>query len=631
MFFLGVHSMKTNHQNTSPLFDYMSGSLPPWNFLLLILLAVFVAVIVFLGIGEGYILSSVAAFGSSHAGEFNLDPLLKEFLPKRMPLFFKLVADIYEIPFYHLLFGILFKGLIVIAYFFLAWKITGSTFASTIALLLIFGLLKFEIGAETILNLKLPFIPDSMEIRRWCYLSFRQASAPFIIIGSIFFLSRKFVFSSIFLALAVYCHPHNGIIFFVVLNIALLISFLSSKDRLADIVAFSKFAFPFLIIISPYMLTALSTFRDVEPIPFLKFWELTIKNEPGDASTLYSLKYMHPPYLLSFYLTLAAVFLHFLFKSDTPKIKFNNANSIRDGKDMLWTMMLAPWVLVSFGCLWELGMMNYLPDFLNDMIFPLHIRRASMVSTILYIPIFAMLIARIILVLSEKLGTEIIGEKFLISVRFYLDKINLKSLDHIFSLVLSIGILLVVILLKNEKIETFKKYWIFDPIGYELALSGKKFVSMNAIKMIPASSLIDVCDWIKNNTHAKAAFFHPVLFRPFRACTKRQGFIEEKLDGNIAIVDRRFANIYYSRFADIHRGLTYLDFPEKHVAALDLYPKMQERYLSLDGAYIEFLKEKYPGYRYFLTEKGHKLPYLLIFKNSHFLLYDLTQELTKTK
>ena len=205
-----------------------------------------------------------------------------------------------------------------------------------------------------------------MEIRRWCYLSFRQASAPFIIIGSIFFLSRKFFFSSIFLALAVYCHPHNGIIFFVVLNIALLISFLSSKDRLADIVAFIKFAFPFLIIISPYMLTALSTFRDVEPIPFLKFWELTIKNEPGDASTLYSLKNMHPPYLLSFYLTLAAVFLHFLFKSDTPKIKFNNTNSNRGGKDMLWTMMLAPWVLVSFGCLWELGMMNYLPDFLND-------------------------------------------------------------------------------------------------------------------------------------------------------------------------------------------------------------------------------------------------------------------------
>ena len=44
---------------------------------------------------------------------------------------------------------------------------------------------------------------------------------------------------------------------------------------------------------------------------------------------------------------------------------------------------------------------------------------------------------------------------------------------------------------------------------------------------------------------------------------------------------------------------------------------------SITGKDVRLLKEKYPGYRYFLTEFGHKLPYPIIFKNSHFLLYDL--------
>ena len=609
----------------------MSGSLPPWKWLWLILLGGFVAVICFLGIGEGNNTLFIFSYGKSHSELFTLDPLLKEFIPKKIPLFFKLVSDIYEIPFYHLLFGVLIKGLILVTYFFLAWKITRSTFASVIALLLIFGLLKLEIGTETILNLKLPFIPDSMEFRRWCYLSFRQASAPFIILGSIFFLTRRFVSSSIFLALAVYCHPHNGMIFFVSLNLTLLIYIIFQEKRSAVFTDWIKFAFPFLIAISPYLLSALTTFRDVEPLPFNMFWELSIKNEAGDVSTLFSLKHMHPPYLLSFYLTLAAVFLHFSFKSNVPKIKLNIKDLIRNDRDMMWAMMLAPWALVSFGCLWELGLMNYLPNFLNDLIAPLHIRRVNMVSTILYMPIFAMLIARIILVLSEKFGTEILGEKLLFKLSTGLEKINLKSVDHIFSLGLSIGILLFVLLIKNENIETFKKYWVFDPVGYEHVLGENSFVSLNGSEKIPASSLIEVCNWIKNNTPASAAFFHPTLFRPFRGCTKRQGFIEEKLDGNIALVDRRFANIYYSRFADIHRGLSYLDFPGKYIDSPALYSAMQKRYLSLDGDYIELLKEKYPGYRYFLTEKGHKLPFLVIFKNSHFLLYDLMQKFPKTK
>ncbi|MDC0947302.1 hypothetical protein OAS18_07310, partial [Nitrospinaceae bacterium] len=578
--------MQTDTKDPSPLFNYMNGSLPPLKWLTLMLLAASTAVIVFLGVGEGSSLFYAFAYGKSHAGEFLVDPILSEFIPKKIPFIFKIVSGIYEIPFYHLLFGVLFKGLALVAYFFLAWRITRSSFASMIAVLMIFGLLKFEIGAETIINLKLPFIPDSMEFRSSAFLSFRQASAPLIIVGTIFFLSRKFVFSSIFLALSVYCHPHNGMIFFVALNITFLFCILFWRDRLAALISWVKFILPYLVIISPYLLNALSTFRNVEPIPFLQFWELTIKNEASDASTLFTLNNTHPPYLLSFYLTLAALFIHFLFKSNIPKIKLNIKNLIRDDRDMLLPIMLAPWALIGFGCLWELGMMNYLPDFLNDIIATLHIRRASMVSIILYMPIFAMLLSRIIFVLSEKLGLEMFGEFFLINLRTCLGKINLKSIDHIFSVGLSLGLLLFVILIKNQNIETFKEYWVFDPIGYEHALRNNPNIYEKGSLEIPASSLIEVCNWIKNNTPVNAAFFNPSYMIPFRSCSKRQGFIEEKLDGNFAIADRRYAKIYYERFEDIHRGLSYLDFPEKYTDLSEaFFPTIKKRYLSLDADY----------------------------------------------
>ena len=213
-------------KNPHSILNYMNTSHLPRKWLGLMLLIASGAVVLFWGVGYGNNLFYTFVLGSSNAGQFEVDPTLSKYIPNKIPLFFKLVSNIYEIPFYHLLFGVLIKGLVLVTYFSLAWKMTGSSFASLIAVFMIFGLFKFEIGVETILNLKLPFVPDSMEFRHWCYLSFRQASAPFVIMGTLFFLSRKFISSSIFLAFAAYCHPHSGIIFFGALNLALMICLL---------------------------------------------------------------------------------------------------------------------------------------------------------------------------------------------------------------------------------------------------------------------------------------------------------------------------------------------------------------------------------------------------------------------
>jgi hypothetical protein len=610
--------------------NYMNSSLPSWKWLWMMLLAASGAVILFWGIDHANDLFYTFALGSHELGQYELDPTLSQYIPNKLPLFFKLFSSVYEIPFYHLLFGVLFKGLVLIAYFFLSWKITRSTFASIFSVFMIFGLFKFELGAETILNLKLPFVPDSMEFRHWGYLSFRQASAPFVVLGTLFFLGRSFILSSIFIAFGVYCHPHSGMIFFASLNLSFLFCLFFWKDKFAILKSWAKFAFPFIIVTSPYLLSALSTFRDVSPIPFDLFWELNLKNEPDDVSLLFNLRHNHPPYYLNFVFTLAALCLHFLFKSKYPKTNLNIKNLIQDDKDFLWPMLLAPWVLVAFGYVWESGLMIYLPEFVNDLICSLHIRRASNVTSILYMPIYSVLFSKIILVLSEKLGWEIFGDQALSKLKIRLEKIKLKSVDHAFAVGLSLITLLIVLLVKFKNIEDFKEFWVFDPVGYELSLPEKtSLFGFPGNKEITVSSFLDACSWIQKNTPEKAAFFNPAYMRPFRTCTKRQAFVEEKLDGNQSLVDRRFSTIFHRRMADIHQGLSYNDLPGHPVNGREFYLTMRQRYLSINDEIVEDLKEKYPGYRYFFTEKGHELSYPVSYQNLHLIIYDLGVEQSK--
>ena len=240
-----------------------------------------------------------------------------------------------------------------------------------------------------------------------------------------------------------------------------------------------------------------------------------------------------------------------------------------------------------------------------------------------------MLLASIILLISEKLSWEIFGDKLLASMKCFLKKIGIISVDSAFAVGLSIAILFFVILIKNKNMKTFTDYWEFEPVGYEQLLTrtaGQQYWHDFSLKkggFIAVSSFVSVCNWIKNNTSASTAFFNPPYIRPFRTCSKRQGFLEEKMDGNVAIADRKFATIYYERLADISRGFTYYDLQQGYSDLKDLFPTLRQRYLSLDENYVEFLKEKYPEYRYFLTEASHGLPYPIAFKNAHFILYDL--------
>jgi hypothetical protein len=615
----------------SSFLSYAEDSLPSPVLLWLILLMASISVVLFLGMGEANYHFKTFFQGANHSGEFKIDPVMSEYYPAKLPIFYKLFKNFYDIPFYHLLFGTLNKALLVIVYFFLSWKITRSLLASLVSTFMIFGLTKIEMGSETILNLKIPFIPDSMELRQYIYLSFRQMAGVLCLIGTLFFLGRKFFASSICLAIALYIHPHNGMNFFIAFNLSLLFCVLFRENKILTLKDWMKFSIPFLALTSPYLFKAMSAFNEVEPISFRMYWELGMKTEPDDLSLLFNLNNSHPPYLLTLYLTLGACILHFIFKSDIPKIKLDFKKIIQDKEDLVLPTMVVPWFLIGFGWVWESGLMTFFPDSLNSQIASLHIRRVNMVSAILYTPIISMLLSRGLMVLFEKIKEEVFGDCRLEKIRTQLRKIQIVSKDQVFSLGLSILVLFYVLIVENEKIGTFKKFLVFEESDFKFSADETSFpvktnwfsVAPKIGEATPASSFLSVCSWIKKNTPLRAAFYHPSYLDIFRACTKRQGFIEPAIDGNLSISDRRYSTLYHQMFADIHLGLTYYDFAGNRPNRKELYGMMRARYLSIDTNDINYLDSKYPGYRYFLTETIHELPFQIIYKNEHFLIYDL--------
>lgn len=148
-------------------------------------------------------------------------------------------------------------------------------------------------------------------------------------------------------------------------------------------------------------------------------------------------------------------------------------------------------------------------------------------------------------------------------------------------------------------------------------------VTLGQKMSIPLEGFVNVCKWIRSYTPLDAAFINPPYIKEFRAYSERQGFLSEKLDGSAATFNRKFATIYLKRFSDIHKGLTYNDLPGIVFSGGEPYMIMRQRYLSLNENDIEHLKKLYPGYRYFVTEIGHALPYHAIYANNYFIIYDL--------
>jgi hypothetical protein len=87
------------------------------------------------------------------------------------------------------------------------------------------------------------------------------------------------------------------------------------------------------------------------------------------------------------------------------------------------------------------------------------------------------------------------------------------------------------------------------------------------------------------------------------------------------VVSRAISRFWLERMDDLI-GHTYEDMPSKDSGLI--YTALRKAYLDIDGQKLMELRQKYPAYRYFITEKGHSLDFQAAIRTSAFVVYDLS-------
>jgi hypothetical protein len=558
-----------------------------------------------------------------YSEHYKVDPIAGTFIPHSAPIFFKAFANLYDIPFYHLLFGVLTKFFIAGGFLMLTWKLTRSVLACFLAQIMLFGLSDF-----LVLGVDMPMGTMTHGIRKPLYFTFRQIAIVFAIAATVFFLDKRYLLSCVLLTFGFYFHSFNILAFFMSFNAALAIAFLVKEDKAESIGAALKLSLPFLVLISPYLWMNRKMFGEIIPISSSLWWDFLLKNEPDDVSILFNIT--SGGFIKELLLTLVAALLYAGLKSEKPVTNGALKAFVKDKRDLVLPLLVAPWALALFAAVWEGALIYRVPDFLNDIFIPLQLRRLPTVSAFLYIPIFAGFIARFMLVVTKMSLTELSGQDPQ-DLSVFKRRVTASSLDVLWGLALSFLLVIFISVRGSSKGVDLQGFWNFRHMRDDFFLLQAKSpiyrVEDNSSHAeIPSSAFLDVCRFVRSHTPLEAGFFNPTYIGWFRAYCERQGFLSEKDDGGFALYNRKLATIYLQRFSDIHKGLTYQDLPGIVFVGGEPYAIMRQRYLSLDGSDIERLKMLYPGYQYFLTEVGHELPYPKVYANNYFLIYDIERK-----
>ena len=611
-------------KSAGPIFEYRTGVSPSRFWLVVITTLGVATVIIYQGIGLPEIGLFSAINAIKHIGEFGLDPLSDVVYPRSYPPIFKPFINFYNIPAWHLFWGISVKILLVSLYFYLARILTGSLLATLFAVAMLFGVADFHAGEYDILNLRLPVGFATFEIREPVYLSFRQTAFVFGLLAVIFFVKKRYILSSVVLGIGAYAHPLNCVNFFINFAAVLLIYSLIGKDKVPFFRSMMKFSIPFVAILIPYLLMTGGMFPNVEPMNYSDFARFMMKNEPDDFSVVYFVKFFKVMFFLGFLLSLIAGGLHVVFLSQKP-LTLHNMRAVIEQKDNILPLLAVPWIILLGGIIWETFLVQYLPGVVNDFLGHLYLRRVTSVSAIFYILIVSVFIANIVFVLIKLGAVEIFGTREIEYFKSLLIRSRLVSLDAALALVLALFLFSYTVSLSNKNLELFEKYLNYDHVSPEFFVPNLPYVYGSGLPLlsekIPYLPFKEICLWIKENMPINAAFFHPTYIKEFRLLSERQGFVAEKVDGSMALYSRKFAAIYLKRFSDIHKGLDYDDLPGTVFEGGEAYKIMRKRYLSLSELDIRGLRQKYSGYNYFLTETSHHLEYPVLFENEYFRVY----------
>lgn len=588
---------------------------PPYLRLIVIGLAVTIAAAAARGMHE--FVAEYYAYGMpfKFPGRFADDPLIGTVMAHVAPIIYPLFWKIFDVPLTHLLGGLLCKSAMSATFLYFAWTLTRSSLASFFSLVLFFGLTKIEgLG-----GVRFPI--GAMDIETWygMYLSNRQLGTACAVAAAGLLLRGRSALAGLLLGVGMHLHPLNDMGFFLSLGLGLLMWSLAQPRPAPALRQLAIFIAAFALLALPRVLAAASMFRDVVPMPSADFWRFALRNEPSYASTLWLFgpeRGLHTCKEIAIALSICALcFVPVLRRRLNP----GPASEKGQGAlPLLPFLMLAPLLILLLAAFWEYSLVGHMPDWINDVLIPLQIRRYGTVAVVLGSPV-----AALALLWSF--------ERLWLGLRAATPRAPALPEESTLALWLSGALAAAFLVIGWSNVAAFPKYlsaehkpyefFIKEPVPiYDAPHSGRPAV--------PLSAYIETCDWVRSHTPPAAGFFCPTWIREFRTFCERPAFLTEKFDGNVAITNRRYATEYLRRFSAIHRGLTYDDMPANDVNGDEERQNeiMRGRYLSLTADDLERLKSAYPAYSYLMTEPGRALPYPVAYANAHFAVYDLTRK-----
>jgi hypothetical protein len=118
-----------------------------------------------------------------------------------------------------------------------------------------------------------------------------------------------------------------------------------------------------------------------------------------------------------------------------------------------------------------------------------------------------------------------------------------------------------------------------------------------------------------------AGLYVPPYVEYFRdALPEHRIFFQEHHDGNLMRGAPRFAAFWCARMRDL-LGFDYEGMPSKFSGLS--FTRLRQAYLEIDGARARELRQRYPDFRYLITESAHGLPFEVILAADGFIVFDL--------
>jgi hypothetical protein len=612
---------------------------PPYCLLGIILFAFTFAALLHFGFKinylSGYFLWKLAF---QNAGVFNLDLVLGDFARETASLFARHAWPILDVPSVHLIGGVILKVGLGGALMFLCWRVYPSILACAVGLLIFYG---FAGKIYLILNLG----PISHEIREPAYFSYRQLTTILCVLSMGHFLARKNFICGVLLAAAFYIHPKNTVGFFLSYTMVFILSLLVFTEWRKLTKEFAAMLLTFVALISPYVVRTWVPQAASDQLTHLsssQWWSLILDINPDDVSILWWLETGHLSFLMWRLLVTPLVVALFLgvAKAQRPVTLRTTAAVLRGPEGRTLLLLVSPVIVSLLAATWEAILIAAVPDLLNDLFIPLELRVTVQVSAILSCAVLAGLMASWMLAIAERLlihrrsgDTDRSGNPPMMQ--------QTRRLDGILALVMTCATVAGLLLMTamhhpsrfGDRLREIKLYFNSKPQKAEyFASEGLEEGGIvlygntdNEDKRIPFAPYLDVCRWIRGNVPISGAFFVPGYLEGFRVYSERQA-LDDDVNAQLGLYSRKLAEKHLQHFQDLHKGQSRLDLISSDpflLPARNRLSQMRKRFLSLDRSGIEKLKSLYPGYCYLLTERGHDLPYLSLYENDYFRVFDL--------